>query len=491
MLDHDEGGDLGEVSRVTLSPTVWAFVKDQADLSILVGPRREGKSIGAVAAILHLASEAQVPLKVAAVRDTWVNLRRSVIETLLEGGARGWWDVEIHEGGAEAVLNGGQVRLFLLGMDRPADANKFQGLEIGCLWLDDPAPAADYVSGIPMEVLALGMSSLSQAGVRHRVLITSNPPDEDHWLAMLITRERPIDLGRAMRVSTHWLKSGDNPHLPAGYRERMRQMFLDAGKPELVRRLVEGQIGSVQVGVAVAPEFDERAHVCRDTSGQPAAIRPEREWLVTRSWDAGLNPTVVYAATTALGRCLILGCLTSSNMGMEQFIAQHVLPWQQERGLMAPAAGSGFGRGARGGFRFQDVGDPACATREQSNSERSAARVICEMLQTTFRAAPPDWPARRDSLRAMLRRRLLNGDPVLVIDGVHAHPLLRALRGGWHYHKDSAGKVSELPVKDQHSHPGDAAGYATSVLFPVADLVRRAAPPIPRRSPTGGTYMGV
>ena len=71
-------------TRIVLSPTVSKFVLSRADAVLLYGPRREGKTTGAVAAILHHAErypDAQ-PIKWAAVRDTWTNLNRTVMETL-------------------------------------------------------------------------------------------------------------------------------------------------------------------------------------------------------------------------------------------------------------------------------------------------------------------------------------------------------------------------------------------------------------------------
>ena len=87
ILVAADPGDEEQLGEITLSPTVWQFVVSDAHVPILMGPRREGKTCGGVARLLRVASvnPGAQPLKVVVIRDTWVNLQRTVLETLLEG----------------------------------------------------------------------------------------------------------------------------------------------------------------------------------------------------------------------------------------------------------------------------------------------------------------------------------------------------------------------------------------------------------------------
>lgn len=465
---------------IVLSPTVWQFVNSRADIAIIRGPRREGKTVGALAAIIDHAKfypDAH-PIKWAIVRDTWTNLQRTVMETLQDGHNRSWWEVEWSEGGTQAILNGGVARLYLIGMDRPSDANKFQGLEIGGLLIDEPAPAADLASGVPVEVLAMGLTSMSQPGVKPRILMPMNPPDEEHWTEHL--REYLQTSGRAhLTVEVFNIPPGENPHLPPDYRAKMRAGLEAAGRLDLVARLVEGRVGALTIGTAVTPEFNEMIHVYRE-HGVPAALGllPPR-FETYRSWDFGLNPTVVFAQRDSMKRLRILGTRVGDNIGLEQFLQSDVLPFMRKYGMQQEAVSvrtAGYPRPAKSGYTYVDVGDPAGLQREQSNSDRSAVWSLQKMLGASFTAAPPDWPARRDSLRHALST-LIGGVPMLLLDGTENKLLIRALRGGWHYPQDSAGKVQDRPVKDMASHPGDALGYLCAVVAPYHDVVKRLVAP--------------
>lgn len=418
------------------------------------------------------------------VMDDFIVTHNTVFETLYQGQRAGWWDVEFQAGETEAILDGGLAKLFFFGMDRPADANKFQGFEAGLLWLEEPAPAADISSGIPAEVFAMGVSSLRQPGVRKPgVQITMNPPDRSHWTLEL--QETLDEAGHPdMRCDVFRIPVGENTHLPSGYRERMRLGLEAAQRPDLIRRLSEGNIGTVIVGVPVTPEFSDM-HVAK------GLIEIRIGWPTYRAYDAGLNPTCLHAQTTPGGHLNIVGCVVGMNMGMEELLQVHVIPWEAKMNLRSVVSvppppkrppRDDFGHlktwsRARTMVKFRDIGDPACVQREQTHSERSVARIIENLLGTTFEKGRVEWSARLNSMRAVLTRNI-GGRPMLQIDP-ECVPLIEALEGAWHYMRFPSGKVSPLPLKNLASHPGDALSYLTSVLYPSDDLTRRALLPSP------------
>jgi hypothetical protein len=64
---------------------------------------------------------------------------------------------------------------------------------------------------------------------------------------------------------------------------------------------------------------------------------------------------------------------------------------------------------------------------------------------------------------------LIQGMPSVQVDPIGAKLLDKALDGGWHYPVDSSGKRSrEKPVKDNHSHCGDAFANGCAVLRPAS-----------------------
>lgn len=448
---------------------------------------------GGVARILRVAQDNPgTTLRVACVRDTYVNLRRTVFETLQQGNSTGWWDAEFRQADSECLLNGHLAHLFFFGMDRAADANRFQGFEAGLLWLEEPAPAADISSGIPAEVFAMGVSSLRQPGITHpTVQITMNPPDRSHWTLELA--ETLEEAGHAhMRVEVFRIPVGENIHLPPGYRERMRLGLEAAQRPDLIRRLSEGNIGTVIVGVPVTPEFSD-LHVAK----KPIEIK--LGWPTYRAWDFGLMPAVVWGQVTPMGHLNIIGSIQGVNMGIEELIEVHVIPWEARMNLRNVASSRAkrprddYGHvktwsRARTTVRFRDIGDPAGAQREQTNSERSAARMLENLLHTTFEKAPVEWSARRNSMRAVLTRNI-GGRPMLQIDP-ECVPLIEALEGRWRHARFPSGQVSPLPVKDMASHVGDAFGYLCAKLYPSDELTRRALAPPPSQVRKPASWVG-
>jgi hypothetical protein len=49
--------------------------------------------------------------------------------------------------------------------------------------------------------------------------------------------------------------------------------------------------------------------------------------------------------------------------------------------------------------------------------------------------------------------------------------------------------VSGLPVKNEHSHPGDAMGYGSAILFP-SGLISKHGVAKPVKGGQGGSYFG-
>ena len=105
-------------------------------------------------------------------------------------------------------------------------------------------------------------------------------------------------------------------------------------------------------------------------------------------------------------------------------------------------------------------------TPDQSTSRVNAAKVITEKLQTRFESGPTRWPNRLEPMAPALKRNLNGGIPAVILSA-SAAPLHKALKGGWHYKTDNSGHVmGKIPVKNEHSHPGDMFSYLIAMLMP-------------------------
>ena len=78
------------------------------------------------------------------------------------------------------------------------------------------------------------------------------------------------------------------------------------------------------------------------------------------------------------------------------------------------------------------------------------------------------WSIRREGVRNALLKKI-DERPWMMLSATDT-VMHRALRGGWHYKKDSSGRIyTDKPLKDMHSHPGDALSYGVCHLLRMAD----------------------
>jgi len=508
------------------SPTVREFMDcvingpvDEMRLLVLRGPRGCGKTLSGLMSCIAHAERIRdlgvpLPLRVGVVRDTYENLRRTTLVSFEEQKMRGV-PIQFIAANHEAIVGPAEspsVHFWFFGLDRPDDADKLQGFQCGVLWLEEVAPAAGIASGIPASVLGIGATSVRQASVPPRILVTMNPPDKNHWILKVEDHLAEAGLTHvkvrhftmdATEKSAHFLamaelvaQDGDVTGAEGWraaarahdrYTERNRAFLASVGRLDLVERLVEGHIGEVRLGAAVVPNFSRSLHVAK----RPLQILRGVE--IVRGWDCGLNdlhPAVCWLQVGA-DWINVLGSRVGTNLSFEEFIRQEVWPFERKYRLLKARAGSGFGAGLRGGFTFRNIADPAAFAGDGRGSARTAALVIENLLHESVEPGPVEWAARREALYAAFERKGA-GDRMLVqIDPEENEILIDGLAGRFHYPEQKAtGEImAEISgakrVSGIFSHPVDALAYPLSILFPAHEYfltaMRARAPSGPER----------
>lgn len=517
------------------SPTAERFIGAVANgpleemrLLILMASRGEGKTTAAIYSVLELADRlrregrgAALPIRVATIRDSWVNLERTTLVSFEENRLKGL-PVAFRNGRREAIVEFDMplCHFYFFGLDRPEDADKLQGFSCGALWIEEPAPAADLATGVPAESLGIGATSLRQDGVPPRILLTLNPPDPDHWV--LRVEEHLTELGLPeLRVATFHFSPGEKSALFEtlateaktaeeasawsasarefdAYRKRNRATLEAIGRLDLVARLVEGQTGDVQVGEAVVPGFSRRLHVA------PGPLDIFRSLPILRFWDGGGTPSCVWAQDLPQhGGLNILGSRTALNAGMEEFIRDEVLPFQHHYGIrpQTPGTKGGFGYGPKAGHQFRDIGDPSMLHEGKTvRADYTTGQVIMQMLNTSFEPGPVEWSARREALHAAFGRTGKGDRPRFVqIDPDENDLLIKALAGRFRYPKDLASGRVIMTIEAAKRVSGiaaqavDAFAYGLATLYPAEDWLRRIQQqPVPRtQTPRPTSWLGV
>ena len=513
------------------SPTAERFMAAVANgpptemrLLVLESSRGEGKTTSTIYAVLELAErlrregrEAFLPVRVAVVRDTWVSLERTTLRSFEEQRMRGLPVIFTH-GRREARIEFDVLlaEFFFFGLDRPEDADKFQGFSCGVLWIEEPAPAAGLTAGVPIESLAIGATSVRQPGVPPRILLTMNPPDSDSWVLKVEERLREVGLPE-LKVAVFRIPPGEkSEHFRVlaqeaqtaaearawdtaakefdNYRTRNRALLEAAGRLDLVARLVEGQVGDVQVGEAVVPPFSRELHVAKE----PLTVY--RSLPILRFWDGGGTPSCVFAQDLPNGGGLnVLASRTGQNISMEEFIRDYVKPLQATYGWLpgVPTRGEGFGRGASSGFRFRDIGDPSMLHEGKTvSADLTSALVIQQMLTTGFEPGPVSWSARREALLSAFSRAGKGHRPRFIqLDPEENDMLVKSL-GRLHYPTELAtGRVvmtieAAKRASGIYAQSPDALGYGLAVLHPAEQWIREAQrQPAPRPPPPPPSWL--
>ena len=367
---------------------------------------------------------------------------------------------------------------------------------------------------MPASVLGIGATSVRQAGVPPRILVTMNPPDKNHWI---LKAEDHIQRAGLAAVQVRHFVMG--PHEKAAHFRAMAQLeaddsatalawsraadatdaytarnrvFLDSiGRPDLVARLVEGEIGEVRLGASVIPNFSRLLHV----ANRPLTI--VRGVQITRGIDAGVNdlhPACVWIQTGP-DWINVLGSRVGTNLSFEEFIRQAMWPFERKYGLVKPRAMKA-GAGARGGFAFRNIGDPAMFSTD-GRSNRTAALVFESLVGEGVEPGPVEWSARRESGYAAFARKG-PGDRMLVqIDPDENEVLIDGLAGRYHFPENKAtGEIiadltAAKRVSGLASHPVDALLYVIAVVFPAHDWARQALREPPPSGPArpGETWL--
>lgn len=140
-----------------------------------------------------------------------------------------------------------------------------------------------------------------------------NPTEEDHWIPQLFLHEKPT--GHELFQSSTF-QNMDN--LPPEYITELERTY----SKDVLQRFLYGQFGKVHKGRPVFPQFTRGNYI------RPVAFDPKLP--LVRGWDFGYNnPCVVFMQMDG-GQVRILGEIMGKKVYLDDFIEDHVLPYQAE-----------------------------------------------------------------------------------------------------------------------------------------------------------------
>jgi len=333
------------------------------------------------------------------------------------------------------------VHLVLFGVKDTTEQDRLRQAAHAA-WIEEAAPASvEATGGLDEAALGVVITSLRLPSYHHPVLVTSNYGSESHWTwRRYAMRQQPGT--RLIRIP---------PGERASAEQRAEWMQANEGRPDLQRRLVQGEPAVIVAGEGVLHGvWNADVHVSR----QPLEVVPGGR--VVLGHDCGLRPATVVVQEVR-GQLRVLASLVTAHGGMAQHIAGVVLPWLERHQLL----------GARAAVLEHRI-DPAGTVGDQGDSSGSPERTIRRMLPGPVREGPTKWPPRIEPLLGVLGRMVAGQPALIVAPGPDTAVLREAAAGKWFYPRRSDGEiVRELPEKNHpHSDVGDALCYAVAALAP-------------------------
>jgi hypothetical protein len=459
----------GTSLNLELRSTAWSFAEavatGKAREIAAFGTRGDGKTWTALAAMIwhaynHHAAGYELPTKWVGAADTFTSHKAKTLETLVAAGWGGVW--HLGDGGhlATCTVNGTElVNLRLLGVE---DAGGMDRLRMEChgLWFEEPAPASVLVqsSGLSETSWLLGLTSQRLPTHAHVAMMTLNYPDADHWTwRRFVTDKAPGSM---------YLRIPPGERATTEQREEWARAL--ANRPDMLRRLLAGEPGTLALGPQVAAGYSS-AHV---------ALEPFRVLEHLPVWlghDGGHTPTTVIGQRVN-GKVLIHAGLVTMEAGMRQHLEDTLRPWLAERSPWVLDKG--------GRELLQHRYDPTLDTGDQGDIDTSALRVLRQGLGGHFVPGPVSWEGRRDPMLAVFNQGSRGAMALQIHPGPDTDQLRKALEGRWYYPQTASGALrSDKPQKPNHPWEdlGDAFCYLIAGVAPhraagvdVSKLPRRA-----------------
>lgn len=200
------------------------------------------------------------------------------------------------------------------------------------------------------------------------------------------------------------------------------------------------------IGSPVYPDFDSKKHVVRN-------LKPELGLPLLIGFDFGLNASAVIAQLQ-MDTLVILKEYTSSNMGIDRFLAQ----------VLLPALKLDFPKWNNHDKDFLCFIDPSGNFRKDTDESTCAMSLI----KAGFKPMPGDvvWEKRRSSVEHFLLKYDKNG-ACFQIDEEKCPTLVKGFTGEYRY-PDNAMEIEPAklrPIKNESSHPQDALQYIAGSML--------------------------
>jgi hypothetical protein len=456
-------------------PVSLEFLKCESFIAAIKGPIGSGKSVTCVMKILRnaqmqpIAKDGYRHSRYAIIRNTMPELKSTTMKTWHQWVPKniGRW---VGQGPPTHHIidhvNKINMEVMFVALDSPDDVKKVLSMELTSAWINEarevPKAIVDGLTGrvgrfkpdIHDDLFALNP----------QLILDTNPPESDHWWAVIAENDLSTIFGRQMMKSMmdaeielreaglllpeqklfEFFNQPGAYHQHAENLDNLRPGYYataKAGKTEQwIDVYVNGNYGFVQEGRAVYSEYNDQLH-CKP-------IEKVQGVKVQIGLDFGLRPAAIFAQHTPEGQWRIYSEICGEGMNLFQFadaIKQHVS--EEYRGFTI------------GKITGDPYGDNRSPTDKQT---RTTFQILASL--NIFAVSSPDKSndiiRRLAAVQAPLGK-LVNGEPAVIIDPAAAI-LRKGMAGGYAYKRVKVSgdeRYHDTPDKNRYSDPCDAMQY--------------------------------
>lgn len=440
-------------------PTATRLHNDRGlDVQYIEGPVGSGKSTACIMEILMRAMRQQPDdnnirrSRWAIVRNTYPELKSTTIKTWLvwvpNNIAPVVYSVPIQCRFKQSLADGTHVDLeiYFMALDTPEDVSKLLSLDLTGAYVNEAREIpVEVIDGLLERIDRYPETKKDAEGNKlfgasePGILADSNPPRTTHWCyTKFETGETPKGWKKYKQPpAVYWDSTQEkwvlNPdaenlsHLSDNY--YIRQM---AKSEEAIRVNLAGEYGMSRKGKPVFSKFSENKHVAKEI------ILPRRGTSILLGIDFGLTPACIVGQLNFKGLTL-LDELPATDESLEDFLDNYIIPLLRSK---------------YNGYTIVASGDPAGSGRSSLTKMTSIQMMTMRGIKT-YPALTNNFAKRKEAVDFFLGR-----DEGFLISP-HLTHTRECLGAGYVYKetRNSAGKVLDIPDKNEFSHMADAIQY--------------------------------
>jgi len=490
------------------TPTMWEFMNDSSFVRVIAGAVGSGKSVCCCHELIRLAlqqepnDKGQRKTRSLIVRNTADQLAKTARRTLFAWfppGVWGTWKESEKIYYIKQPLADGTTldhEIWFMPLDTPQDVQRALSLEITFLWTNETRELAPEVIDGLLARLKRYPSGPDGKPTRSCAIMDSNMPDVDsdfhdkmenppeNWSVHI---QPPAILSREEWVNkfdedpdpeetiigyddTEWWINPDADNLenldPTYYPD-----ILPGKGYDYVNVYLRCQYGRSLSGLPVYDKtFSPEFHIAE------SAIRPIKspDYPIIIGLDFGRTPAAIFGQRNAHGQLVLLGEVTSENMGIETFLRTKLSPTLAHEKYA--------------GCTYLVAPDPA-GWQKQQIGEVSPVDIVKKAGFKVVKPATND-PERRIIAVESVLTQSMDGKPALLVDP-GCKTLIQGFKYGYRYKLNKQGYQDNKPDKNEYSHPHDALQYlclvASNNQIVGGELAHRKRREIKQVSPRGWT----